>query len=193
MSSPGAVDTGFSAAPLADAGCGSRPRADDDRRADHRARGFRSNKVPRGSTPLDVQRRQYPRRRRSGVGSFKSLGRASSYRPGDRTLTDKTGIADHMSRQPWPGQREGRSEKRVAKPTGSRSAGAPVHLARSLLVTNPWLRDLATRSRQLALAVESSTAVEGVRVSLTCRCGHSALMHDSGGGCALCQCRGFRG
>ena len=29
--------------------------------------------------------------------------------------------------------------------------------------------------------------------SLYCFCGHSALMHDSGGGCSLCACRGFRG
>ena len=27
----------------------------------------------------------------------------------------------------------------------------------------------------------------------TCVCRHSALMHDSGGGCSLCPCRGFRG
>ena len=27
---------------------------------------------------------------------------------------------------------------------------------------------------------------------LYCRCGHSALVHDSGGGCALCPCRGWR-
>lgn len=26
----------------------------------------------------------------------------------------------------------------------------------------------------------------------TCRCGHLALAHDSGGGCSLCPCRGFR-
>ena len=64
----GAVDTGFSAGPLADAGCGSRSCSADDRRADHRARGFRPNGVLRGSTPLDVQRRQQPRRRRSGDG-----------------------------------------------------------------------------------------------------------------------------
>ena len=65
--------------------------------------------------------------------------------------------------------------------------------AGSLVTTNPWLRDPAVRARMFALTVESSTAVEGVRVSLPCRCGHSALMHDSGGGCTLCPCRGFRG
>ena len=25
-----------------------------------------------------------------------------------------------------------------------------------------------------------------------CRCGHSALVHDSGGGCSVCPCRGWR-
>ena len=103
------------------------------------------------------------------------------------------------SRRVTPGQRgghpEGCLELGAAHNPPSGPTPEPLGASRrSLLETNPYLRNPFVRARAFALTVQSSSAIEGVHLSLLCRCGHSPLMHDSGGGCAVagCGCRGYR-